>query len=196
LDGQALGLVEVRRQPADAGNFGFADTEDRFSSHRFGRSNLARARSGLKVSTDNADPTVQDNEPSSVRPDHPCRCLCRGLEQITKIFPCRRTILQLSQIRLTLDRTFIELTAFVPDRATSEGPRLDLYNRGRVDVVPGPEMGWATSKVSPLSDNTAGHGFRWNTTRSGSQNFWPRTEKSSLTRSAWCITLRAEFRHL
>jgi hypothetical protein len=45
----------------------------------------------------------------------PWRCLWRGLVQMTKIFPTRRTILQLSQIRLTLERTFIGLTAFVPD---------------------------------------------------------------------------------
>jgi hypothetical protein len=35
------------------------------------------------------------------------------LVQITKTFPARRTILQFSQIRLTLDRTFMAVAAFV-----------------------------------------------------------------------------------
>ena len=39
--------------------------------------------------------------------DQPCRCLWRGLVQITYTLPWRRTILQFSQIRLTLDRTFM-----------------------------------------------------------------------------------------
>jgi hypothetical protein len=40
--------------------------------------------------------------------DQPWRCLWRGFEeQITKTFPFRRTILQPSQIRLMLDRTFM-----------------------------------------------------------------------------------------
>jgi hypothetical protein len=38
---------------------------------------------------------------------YPCRCLWRGLLQITYTVPLRRTNLQFSQIRLTLDRTFI-----------------------------------------------------------------------------------------
>src|SRR5579875_1628490 len=40
----------------------------------------------------------------------PCLCLCRGLTQITRTTPRRRTILQSLQIRLTDARTFIETT--------------------------------------------------------------------------------------
>src|SRR5262245_9897985 len=39
---------------------------------------------------------------------YPCRCLWRGLLQITYTLPPRRTSLQFSQMRLTLDRTFME----------------------------------------------------------------------------------------
>jgi hypothetical protein len=38
---------------------------------------------------------------------YPWRCLCRGLLQTTYTTPRRRTILHLSQIRLTLAFTFI-----------------------------------------------------------------------------------------
>ena len=37
----------------------------------------------------------------------PWRCLWRGFVQITSTLPCRRMILQFSQIRLTLARTFM-----------------------------------------------------------------------------------------
>ena len=40
----------------------------------------------------------------------PCRCLWRGFLHTTKTTPRRRTILQLSQMRLTLARTFMVLT--------------------------------------------------------------------------------------
>jgi hypothetical protein len=43
---------------------------------------------------------------------YPCRCLCRALVQTTNTRPLRRTILQFSQIRLTLVRTFIFATRF------------------------------------------------------------------------------------
>jgi hypothetical protein len=39
------------------------------------------------------------------------------LEQITRTLPSRRTILQFSQIRFTLDRTFMTVAAFVSVRA-------------------------------------------------------------------------------
>jgi hypothetical protein len=37
---------------------------------------------------------------------YPCRCLCRGLVQITSTLPCRRMIRHFSHIVLTLGRTF------------------------------------------------------------------------------------------
>src|SRR5918995_4374558 len=39
---------------------------------------------------------------------YPCRCLCRGFEQITRIWPRRRMTLQRSHIFFTDGRTFIE----------------------------------------------------------------------------------------
>jgi hypothetical protein len=45
---------------------------------------------------------------------HPWRCLWRGLLQITRTTPRRRMILQFSQMRLTLDRTF--MAHLVPSR--------------------------------------------------------------------------------
>src|SRR4051794_19453148 len=38
---------------------------------------------------------------------YPCRCLCRGFEQITRTRPCRRMILHFSHIGLTDGRTFM-----------------------------------------------------------------------------------------
>src|SRR5712671_4600175 len=45
----------------------------------------------------------------------PWRCLWRGLVQMTSSLPCRRTILQFSQIRLMLARTF--MTVLPPETA-------------------------------------------------------------------------------
>lgn len=39
--------------------------------------------------------------------DYPCRCLCRGSSQMTRTTPFRRISLHFSQMRLTLDRTFM-----------------------------------------------------------------------------------------
>jgi len=39
--------------------------------------------------------------------NYPCFCLCFVFVQITRTIPLRRTILQFSQIRLTLARTFM-----------------------------------------------------------------------------------------
>jgi hypothetical protein len=44
---------------------------------------------------------------------YPCRCLCFGSRlQITLTTPRRRTILQCSQIRFTLERTFMTNPSF------------------------------------------------------------------------------------
>jgi hypothetical protein len=45
---------------------------------------------------------------------YPCRCLCRGFEQITRIWPRRRMTLQRSHIFFTDGRTFIEPRPFSP----------------------------------------------------------------------------------
>src|SRR3954449_12259138 len=39
---------------------------------------------------------------------YPCRCLCRGFEQMTSTAPWRRMILHFSHIGLTDGRTFME----------------------------------------------------------------------------------------
>ena len=46
---------------------------------------------------------------------YPCRCLCLVLVQITRTTPLRRTILQFSQIRRTLVRTFISTSKPIPE---------------------------------------------------------------------------------
>src|SRR6187431_105524 len=53
-------------------------------------------------------PSLQ-NRKSKIQNDYPCFCLCLVLVQITRTTPLRRTILQFSQIRRTLARTFIAL---------------------------------------------------------------------------------------
>ena len=70
---------------------------------------------------------------------HPCRCLWRGLVQITYTFPWRRTILQFSHIRLTLDRTFMvryfnrfEIESFVLSGAPTEEDQQSSYSRTRI----------------------------------------------------------------
>jgi hypothetical protein len=46
--------------------------------------------------------------------NYPWRCLCRGLLQTTNTTPRRRTILQFSQTRLTLARTFMTRFQLAP----------------------------------------------------------------------------------
>jgi len=100
-------------KPAEAGAIrNSVEREDAEETFGFDRSQVQTSRQCLD-SVGASTPSVSI---------HPCRCLWRGLVQITKIFPSRRTILQLSQIRLTLERTFIGLTAFVPDWATPANP--------------------------------------------------------------------------
>src|SRR3954452_11959165 len=52
---------------------------------------------------------------------YPCRCLCRGFEQMTSTAPWRRMILHFSHIGLTDGRTFME--PFGGEVLGKEGPR-------------------------------------------------------------------------
>ena len=56
---------------------------------------------------------------------YPCFCLCLVFVQITRTMPLRRTILQFSQIRRTLARTFMTDTFSQP----APNRRIDLYSR-------------------------------------------------------------------
>src|SRR6266566_6068137 len=62
-------------------------------------------------------------------PSYPCRCLCRGLEQITRIRPRRRTTRQRSQILFTDGLTFMTYLSSVPIHHTTSGQvvRRQLY---------------------------------------------------------------------
>src|SRR3954467_9503180 len=59
---------------------------------------------------------------------YPCRCLCRGLEQITSTAPCRRMILHFSHIGLTDGRTFMEPFG---GESVKRGPRARRHTRSR-----------------------------------------------------------------
>src|SRR3954447_1031230 len=69
--------------------------------------------------------------PTAVAGHQPCRCLWRGLAQMTYTLPRRRTILQFSQIRLTLDRTFIALKLAFRHRRGRIGPIYKSEGRSR-----------------------------------------------------------------
>ena len=68
-------------------------------------------------------------------PCYPWRCLCLGLRlQITRTTPFRRTILQFSQIGLTLLRTFIFSTlTHVYSRADNDSGTID-YSQGVAEL--------------------------------------------------------------
>src|SRR6478672_7118601 len=70
----------------------------------------------------------------------PCRCLCRALVQTTYTRPLRRTILQCSQIRLTLVRTFMAHTS------RSRLAKATQYIGLRLEPARGPEAFSATKK--------------------------------------------------
>src|ERR1044071_2900471 len=69
---------------------------------------------------------------------YPCRCLCRGLEQMTMVVPCRLITRQRSHMGLTEGRTFISAVP-VGDPTAVEVVRaqldLDLVPREDADVV-------------------------------------------------------------
>src|SRR5205085_2244773 len=65
-------------------------------------------RSGPSPRQTRPEPVFSDLWPlTSHRWDQPCRCLCRGSSQITRTTPLRLISLHFSQIRRTLDRTFM-----------------------------------------------------------------------------------------
>src|SRR5215203_1937313 len=68
----------------------------------------------------------------------PCRCLCRGLVQMTRTRPCRRITLHFSHIFFTDGRTFMRLSRLlvaVRDAAAAQVVRreLDLHPVARED---------------------------------------------------------------
>src|SRR5215469_12917985 len=68
---------------------------------------------------------------------YPCLCLCRGLEQMTMVVPCRLITRQRSHMGLTEGRTFIVSSAVpVGDPAAAEvvGAELDLDLVAREDA--------------------------------------------------------------
>src|SRR3712207_727885 len=75
--------------------------------------------------------------------DQPCRCLCRGLEQITSTAPWRRMILHFSHIGLTDGRTFMEPFGGVSNRertragACSARPRKIAQGLGHSGALAG-----------------------------------------------------------
>src|SRR5215471_11941877 len=56
----------------------------------------------------------------------PCRCLWRGFSQMIRTTPLRRTTLHLSQIFLTLGRTFIPVLLLVP---VGDAPAVGIVGR-------------------------------------------------------------------
>src|SRR4051812_32829380 len=86
--------------------------------------------------------------PRSARPQ-PCRCLWRGFSQITYTLPRRRTILQCSQIRLTLDRIFIGLPTLFPSIARPKPEAAPAW--GRLVPNPNPVLrpNWANIQIAP-----------------------------------------------
>src|SRR4029450_9262798 len=81
---------------------------------------------------------VDAGDACHVASSQPCRCLWRGLGQMTCTRPWRRITLHFSQILLTLGRTFIAIPSFVAigDATPAEvvGRELDLHTITREDA--------------------------------------------------------------
>src|SRR5512139_3618338 len=77
---------------------------------------------------------------------YPCRCLCRGLLQITRIAPWRRMILHFSHIGLTDGRTFTASFRRLPKRGTraqydgAQARRINLACPESLTRLPGHDL--------------------------------------------------------
>src|SRR5712691_8256212 len=102
----------------------------------------------------------------AMRATYPCRCLCRGLVQMTMVFPCRLITRQRSHMGLTDALTFMSSTSStvsVGDPAPGQVVRgelhLDLVARKDPDVVlshlPGDRREHGVSPVELHSEHRA-----------------------------------------
>src|SRR3954466_2791233 len=69
---------------------------------------------------------------------YPCRCLCRGFEQMTSTAPWRRMILHFSHIGLTDGRTFMVLFQKAVMPLIGSGCRWSCRYHSRIERAHGP----------------------------------------------------------
>jgi len=107
----------------------------------------------------------------------PCRCLCRGLVQITRITPFRRITRQCSQSLFTDGRTFIVQITSVPEPPSPDpDPRQGLPPTR--DLRPGiPEV--AANRAVSLAHAGDGH----LPVAPGKPYPWPRTQRHRSTQN-------------
>ena len=87
-------------------------------------------------------------------PDQPCRCLCRGSEQITMTRPCLRMIRHLLQIFFTLGLTFttILLVNQISSCVATESPRTALPGSWGIPLAC---AAWSDRLLIPVDDPAA-----------------------------------------